>query len=136
MGLCPAVDFLCLAILLLFALQRGLETFLNEPLAQPFNRGRMDVERLFDLLVGPVFAVRPLVRLQQHPGVPLLVGSRLPLGDQGTQIRSLLSRRGDDLYLLGQCRAPFLTKGATGKDTAILAKALVSVSGNATLTVN
>ena len=78
MGFGSAVDLVRFPILLLVAQQRHLEALFHKPLAQTLHRARMHVERVFDLLIGPVLTMRTLVRLQQDPRVPLFVSRRLP----------------------------------------------------------
>lgn len=130
MGFGSAVDLLRFPILLLFAQQRHLEALFHKPLAQTLHCARMHVERVFDLLIGPVLTMRTLVRLQQDPRVPLFVGRRLPPRDQTVQMSSLLCCQRDDVLFLGQYRSPLLTKGPQEKDTSPGLKTLVPMSRN------
>ena len=99
--------------LLLLALEGGLQAFLNEALAHPLDRARMDLERLPDPFVGPALSLRSLIRLQENARMALLERSGFPLGDETVQAGALLRCEGDEVSL-PQHHTPFPKKGIRG----------------------
>jgi hypothetical protein len=66
---------------LLLADQGGREALLDEPLADPLDRGDVDLDGVCDAGVGPAGAAGGGVGLEQDAGVGLRPGGRLAGGD-------------------------------------------------------
>ena len=89
-------------------MQRGLAAFGHETLAHIFDGLRTTVERVGDLHIGPVRAIR--IRLEQHVGTQHLLRRNPSLLDQIVQHFSLSIREPNNISLwhgptlLGWCQ--------------------------------
>jgi hypothetical protein len=70
---------------LLLAVQGGVQAVFDEPLADPLDRGDVDLDGLGDTGVGPSRAIGGGIGLEQDAGTGQLLGGRLAGGDQALQ---------------------------------------------------
>jgi len=78
-------------------MQRDLETFGHETLANVFDSLRATVECVGDLRIGPVWAIR--IRLEQYVGSQHLLRRYPSLLDQTVQHLSLSIREPNNIFL-------------------------------------
>jgi len=81
--------------------QGGVQPVLDEPLADPPDGIRADLDRVGDPVVGPPRPAVGLVGLEQDAGMGQLLGGRLAGGDQGGPVVPLVGGQSDAVLLHG-----------------------------------